>query len=93
MGKKRAKKFNRPDRDSLAGMIAARVSELNLTAYRVAKMSGVDVSVIQRLIDGDRSPTLETADRICKALDLVLMIRPGSTLALDLQRERADSEV
>jgi plasmid maintenance system antidote protein VapI len=88
MGKKRAKKVNPPARDTLAGIIAARMSELNLTAYRVAKMSGVDVSQIQRMIDGDRSPTLDTADRIVKALDLVLTVRPGSTLSIDLVRER-----
>jgi DNA-binding phage protein len=88
MGKRRAKRVNPPAPDSLAGIIAARISGLKLTAYRVAKMSGVDVSQIQRMIDGDRSPTLDTADRIVKALDLILVVRPGSTLSLDLLRER-----
>jgi plasmid maintenance system antidote protein VapI len=88
MGKKRARKPNPPARDSLAGIIVARMSDLKLTAYGAAKMSGVDTSVIQRMIDGERSPTLETADRIVKALDLILVSRPGSTLALDLLRER-----
>jgi len=32
--------------------------------------------------------SLDTADRVCKALDLILVSRPGSTLALDLVRER-----
>ena len=87
MGKRKTKKLTPPAPDTLAGIIAARVKNLSLTAYRVSKMSGVDVSQIQRLIDGKRSPTIDTADRICKALDLVLIVRPDSTLELDLVRE------
>ena len=85
MGKKRYKK---PAPDSLAGIIAARIDGLSLTPYAVAKCSGTDTSTILRLISGERSPTLDTADRIIKALDLVLVTRPGSTLALDLVRDR-----
>ena len=77
MGKKRAKKVTAPAPDSLVGVIAARMKGLNLTAYRVAKMSGVDVSQIQRMIDGKRYPKIDTVDPIVKALDLVLIARPG----------------
>jgi hypothetical protein len=74
--------------DTLAGIISDRIRGLKLTPYRVGKMSGVDASIIQRFLAGERSPSLETADKICRALDLVLVPRPGSNLALDLLRER-----
>ena len=64
--------------------------ELHLTPYAVGKMSRTDISTILRLINGERSPTLDTADRICRALDLVLVTRAGSTLAVDLERDRAN---
>jgi transcriptional regulator with XRE-family HTH domain len=82
------KRHGKPPPDSLAGAIAARIKDLGLTPYAVAKMSGTDTSTILRLIRGERSPTLDTADRICRALDLVLSTRPGSTLSIELMRER-----
>jgi transcriptional regulator with XRE-family HTH domain len=88
VGKRRSKRTVPPAPDTLAGAIAARMNGLNLTAYRVAEMSGVHVSVIQRLINGERFPKLDTADRICKSLELALAILPDSTLALDLVRDR-----
>jgi transcriptional regulator with XRE-family HTH domain len=82
------KRHKRPAPESLAGIIAARIKSLEVSAYWVAKRSGVDASTVLRLIKGERMPTLETADKLCRALDLVLMTRPGSTLSLDLMRER-----
>ncbi len=66
----------------------ARIKALGVSAYWVAQRSDTDTSTVRRLIKGERMPTLDTADRIIKALDLVLTTRPGSTLALDLVRER-----
>ena len=63
---------------------------LGLTPYAVGKLSSTDTSTILRLINGERSPTLDTADRICRALDLVLVTRAGSTLAVDLEQDRAN---
>jgi plasmid maintenance system antidote protein VapI len=72
----------------LEGAIRDRIQGLNLTPYRVGKMTGVDASVIQRFMAGERSLTLGTAEKLAKALDLVLVTKPSSTLALDLVRER-----
>jgi transcriptional regulator with XRE-family HTH domain len=72
MGKKRRKKL---PVDTLSGAIAARIRELGLTSYAVGKMSGVDPSMIGRFLAGERTLSLKTAERLCKALDLVLVPR------------------
>jgi plasmid maintenance system antidote protein VapI len=54
-------------------------------------MSGMPVTKIQRFLSGKRGLTLKTADKLAKALDMVLMTRPGSTLAIDLVREREEA--
>jgi plasmid maintenance system antidote protein VapI len=76
----------------MAGIIADRIKGLGLTAYRVAKISGVSAVMVQRFLNGERGLTLATADKICKALDLVLAVRPGSTLHIDVVRERWEKE-
>jgi transcriptional regulator with XRE-family HTH domain len=68
--------------------IKDRMKSLGLTAYAAGKMSGMSPTMIQRFLNGQRGLTLKTADKLAKALDLVLMTRPGSNLALDLVRER-----
>lgn len=42
------------------------------TAYRLAKVSGVDVAIIQRFMSGERGLTLVTAEKLCRALGLHL---------------------
>jgi plasmid maintenance system antidote protein VapI len=78
-----------------AGMLEAairdRIRGLNLTPYRVSKMTRVDASVIQRFMAEQRDLTLKTADKLAEALDMILITRPGSTLALDLVREREEA--
>jgi plasmid maintenance system antidote protein VapI len=84
------------DANAPAGMleeaIRNRIRALNLTPYRVGKMTGVDASVIQRFLNGERGLTLATSDKLCQALDLTLSVKPDSTLALDLVREREVKE-
>jgi plasmid maintenance system antidote protein VapI len=88
MGKKQ-------DANAAAGMleeaIRNRIRALNLTPYRVGKMTKVDASVIQRFMAGERGLTLATADKLCEALDLTLSVKPYSTLDLDLVREREEA--
>ena len=72
--------------------IRNRIRSLNLTPYRVGKMTKVNASVIQRFMAGERSLTLATADNQCQALHLMRFVKPGSTLALDLIREREAKE-
>jgi plasmid maintenance system antidote protein VapI len=54
---------------------------LDLTPYRVSKMSGVSAVVIQRFVNGERDIKLETAEKLCHAFDLGLVPRPADTLA------------
>jgi hypothetical protein len=54
---------------------------LDLTPYRVAKMRGVRAVVNQRFVNGERDIKLETAEKLCHALDLVLVPRPADALA------------
>jgi transcriptional regulator with XRE-family HTH domain len=72
--------------------IKDRMKSLNLTAYAVGKMSGISPTVIQRFLNGERGLTLATADKLCQVMDLGLFVKPGSTLSLDLIREREAKE-
>ena len=72
----------------MSDIIAERIKALGLTAYRVAKMSGISAVMVQRFLNGERGLTLVTADKLCKALHLELTVKPGSTLYTDLARER-----
>jgi DNA-binding phage protein len=40
--------------------------------YRLAKDAGLAVAVLQRFVSGERSITLGTASKLCKALGLEL---------------------
>lgn len=44
-----------------------------LTAYRLAKQTGVSVDAIQRFINGERGLRLDTFDVLCAALGLELV--------------------
>ena len=44
----------------------------SLSQYRLAKESGVSQSMISAILRGDRKPTVETMDMICKALNISL---------------------
>ncbi|OAI53215.1 hypothetical protein AYO47_05260 [Planctomyces sp. SCGC AG-212-M04] len=43
-----------------------------LTAYAAAKQAGVSVDAVQRFLNGQRSLSLGTVDKIASALDLEL---------------------
>jgi plasmid maintenance system antidote protein VapI len=80
----------KPATETLTGVITARIRALGLTNYAAGKMSGIDAATILRFLNGERSLTLKTAEKLCQALDLVLVVRPGSTLYMDLVREREE---
>jgi hypothetical protein len=82
----------KPKGDTMAGIIAARIKNLGITPYRVSVMSGVSHAVLSRFLSGERGLNLATVEKLCKALDLVLTVKPGSTLYQDLSRERWERE-
>jgi transcriptional regulator with XRE-family HTH domain len=80
MGVKQPK---RSEAESLEDVIKARIKTLGLSAYAVGKQSGINAVVIQRFLNGERGINLATADKLCQALDLVLVERPGRTMGRD----------
>lgn len=45
--------------------------------YRLAKDSGVNVAILQRVMAGERSMVLDTAERVCRAIGLDLVSVKG----------------
>ncbi len=62
-------------RRSLAEIIRATTKARGLTAYALARDSGVNSAVVGRFLKGERDVTLTTAEKMCRALGLEL--RPG----------------
>jgi plasmid maintenance system antidote protein VapI len=48
------------------------IAKSDLSAYELAEASGVDRSVLSRFINGKRSITLDTVDRLAEVLKLRL---------------------
>jgi transcriptional regulator with XRE-family HTH domain len=57
---------------SLSDVIISKMRSCGKTQYRIAKESGVDSSTLGRFVKGERTITLEVANKICKALGLQL---------------------
>ncbi len=85
-----AKQPKRSEAESLEDVIKARIKTLGLSAYAVGKQTGINAVVIQRFLNGERGINLATAEKLCSALDLVLVERPGSTLGSDLEQEQVN---
>lgn len=60
------------DRDELPDQLRAAIDQSQLTSYSLAEASGVAEEVIRRFRNGTRDLKLETAGRICAALQLQL---------------------
>jgi plasmid maintenance system antidote protein VapI len=60
----------------LARAIRERIRVSELTAYRVAKLSGVSVDSVLRFQTGQRGLTLESADKMATALGVVVSLDP-----------------
>jgi antitoxin component HigA of HigAB toxin-antitoxin module len=55
--------------------LKAIIRERELTAYRLAQMTGSSIDSIQRWLNGEQGLTLKTVERLAAALDLVLVPR------------------
>lgn len=64
--------MGRRKRSSLDGQLLTAIKNSGLTQYRLAKMSGVSVTIICRFINGERSLALPTASKLADALGLEL---------------------
>ena len=65
MGKRRHVK-------TVADTIRSEIKASGLTLYRIGKDADVDVAVLWRFMQDERTITLRTADRVCRALGLRL---------------------
>jgi len=63
---------------------------LGLTNYAVGEISGIDAATILRLMSGEPTLTIRTAEKEREALDMVFVPRPGRTLPLDIVRDRGE---
>jgi len=54
--------------DSLVKVIKRRRVAKKVTMYRIAKLCGLDKSTLGKLEAGKRVPSVDTADRIARAL-------------------------
>ncbi len=59
-------------RRTFADLIRATTEARSLTAYALARDSGVNSAVVGRFLKGQRDVTLATAERLCRALGLEL---------------------
>jgi hypothetical protein len=61
--------------NGLRGVLAGRIARGRRSLSALGRRAGVDPAVIMRFIKGERDIRMETAERLCKALDLVLVPR------------------
>jgi DNA-binding phage protein len=54
------------------------VARQRTNPYRLAKLTGLRVSTMQRFLAGESSPTLATLEAVASALGLVLTVKPGA---------------
>ena len=55
---------------TFAATLKKHMARRNLSAYRLAKLAGLNPSSVQRIINGERSPTLDTMGKLMKELGL-----------------------
>jgi plasmid maintenance system antidote protein VapI len=58
---------------SLSDQLRELIAEAGPSVYELARDAGVDRSVLSRFLAGERTITLETADRLAKLLKLRLV--------------------
>lgn len=63
---------------TLSAQLRAAIAESGLSHYRLAKETGVSQPIITRFVNGTRSISLETADRIAAYFGMVLSVPKSS---------------
>jgi plasmid maintenance system antidote protein VapI len=58
---------------TIAETILKKIETSGVSQYRLAKESGVSTPVISRFVSGQRTLTIETADKLCRVLGLKLV--------------------
>jgi DNA-binding phage protein len=69
-------KLSQPSKASpVLQAIREEVSRQGSNPYRLAKLTGLRISTMQRFLAGDGSPTLSTIEAVVEALGLELAVR------------------
>ncbi len=66
-----------PQSKALGAFVVARIAERKTSIPRVAKKTGLALSVVQRVCSGESDPQLSTIKKLCGALHFRLVIHPG----------------
>ncbi|MFA5300692.1 MAG: helix-turn-helix transcriptional regulator [Lutibacter sp.] len=58
-------------------IIAKTIRKSGKTRYQISKDTGIDESVLCKIVNKNKNPScgIKTADRLCKYLGLVLMLK------------------
>ena len=73
--------WNRKSSSSWREVIVERIVAHKCTLHELAAQSGINVSVLSRLVHGQRSMNLDTAERLCAVLGLRLVAENSTALA------------
>jgi len=71
-----AKRLAQPKPSSVVLAIQDEARRRKLTSYRLAKLTGLRIQTMQRLLAGDGSPTISTLDSVASALGMAIEIKP-----------------
>lgn len=55
--------------------VVAEARRQQVTAYSLWKSTGISLHTVQRFLAGEGSPTIDTVERIAKALGLTIEVR------------------
>lgn len=66
------------DRHHAVEMIATEMRNNDISIYKLSKLSGVSQPTISGILRGDNSPSLDTLDKICDALNLKITIEENN---------------
>ena len=58
--------------DSIGPRIKELCDKQQITKYRLSQMTGVTQTVLSRIIKGQNTPTIQTLEKICAALNISL---------------------
>ncbi len=60
---------------NFAEFIKKTREQRGMSRYKLARLAGTTITVITRYESGERTPTIETAQRICRALNARYVIK------------------
>lgn len=63
----------KPVSPTIAETILKKIETSGMSQYRLSKESGVATAVLSRFVTGQRTLTIETADKLCRVLGLKLV--------------------